>query len=488
MADDRTSGRPKLRHINTPLHLMVGLPSQIAYDSWQKILHTIPPRPLFNTPRGKGTGEMSPTDKERRDSIQFDARPRLDQHADPRRATHQDLPPPGLEVEPRRRLPRLHAVAPPRALHTRRHLLAARFSNVTTVHIDERLSVSIPAHLGRRRASGNSSVKLHYVNDKHGSASDQSDLDSLCISDSGLTALAEGFPKLEKLRLIFCSNVTSEGLSSLARKCTSLKSLDMQAFGCYVGDQGLAAVGQCCKQLEDLNLRFCEGLNDIGLVELALGVGNALKSLGVAACAKITDVSMEVTLSLDSEFIHNKGVLSVIKGCPHLKVLKLQCINLTDDVLKVVGTRWLSLELLALYSFQRFTDKGLCAIGNGCKNDKGLEEIATGCKELTHLEVNGCHNIGALGQESVGKSCQHLSELALLYCQRIGDAGLLQVGQGCKFLQALHLVDCSNIGNEAMCGIAIGCRNLKKLYIRRCYKNLVDIALTDVGLARPVKR
>ncbi|KAH1208527.1 F-box/LRR-repeat protein 4 [Glycine max] len=454
MADDRTSGRPKLRHINTPLHLMVGLPSQIAYDSWQKILHTIPPRPLFNTPRGKGTGEMSPTDKERRDSIQFDARPRLDQHADPRRATHQDLPPPGLEVEPRRRLPRLHAVAPPRALHTRRHLLAARFSNVTTVHIDERLSVSIPAHLGRRRASGNSSVKLHYVNDKHGSASDQSDLDSLCISDSGLTALAEGFPKLEKLRVAM---------------------LEIK----------------CCKQLEDLNLRFCEGLNDIGLVELALGVGNALKSLGVAACAKITDVSMEVTLSLDSEFIHNKGVLSVIKGCPHLKVLKLQCINLTDDVLKVVGTRWLSLELLALYSFQRFTDKGLCAIGNGCKNDKGLEEIATGCKELTHLEVNGCHNIGALGQESVGKSCQHLSELALLYCQRIGDAGLLQVGQGCKFLQALHLVDCSNIGNEAMCGIAIGCRNLKKLYIRRCYKGVPSTLLfgresTAVGVTTVV--
>lgn len=115
-----------------------------------------------------------------------------------------------------------------------------------------------------------------------------------------------------------------------------------------------------------MNLRFCEGLTDNGLVELALGVGNALKSLGVAACAKITDVSMEVvgsqcrsleTLSLDSEFIHNKGVLAVIKGCPHLKVLKLQCINLTDDVLKVVGARCLSLELLALYSFQRFTDK-----------------------------------------------------------------------------------------------------------------------------------
>lgn len=128
----------------------------------------------------------------------------------------------------------------------------------------------------------------------------------------------------------------------------------------------MAAIGQCCKQLEDLNLRFCEGLSDTGLVELALGVGNSLKSIGVAACAKITDISMEAvglhcrsleTLSLDSEFIHNKGLLSVIRGCPHLKVLKLQCINLTDDALKVVGVSCLSLEMLALYSFQRFTDK-----------------------------------------------------------------------------------------------------------------------------------
>lgn len=115
-----------------------------------------------------------------------------------------------------------------------------------------------------------------------------------------------------------------------------------------------------------MNLRFCEGLTDTGLVELALGVGKSLKSLGVAACAKITDISMEAvgshcrsleTLSLDSECIHNKGLLAVAQGCPTLKVLKLQCINVTDDALQAVGANCLSLELLALYSFQRFTDK-----------------------------------------------------------------------------------------------------------------------------------
>ncbi|KAE9591420.1 hypothetical protein Lal_00039153 [Lupinus albus] len=362
-------------------------------------------------------------------------------------------------------------------------ILSTRFPNVTNVHIDERLSVSPPPSVGRRGSRDKSKVSSE---ESGGSG----DVVSPCLSDAGLAAIGAGFPKLEKLNLIWCSDITSDGLDSLARKCNFLKSLDLQ--GCYVGDQGLAAVGQCCKQLEDLNLRFCEGLTDTGLIELASGVGKSLKSLGVAACAKITDSSMEAVgshcrslenLSLDSEFIHNRGVLAVAGGCPHLKVIKLQCINVNDDALKAVGANCLSLVSLALYSFQRFTDMGLFAIGKGSKNlknltlsdcyflsDKGLEAIATGCKELTHLEVNGCHNIGTLGLKSVGKSCQHLTELALLYCQRIDDLGLLQVGQGCKFLRTLHLVDCSNIGDEGLCGIASGCRNLKKLHIRRCYE------------------
>lgn len=126
------------------------------------------------------------------------------------------------------------------------------------------------------------------------------------------------------------------------------------------------AIGKCCKQLEVLNLRFCEGLTDNGLVELALGCGKTLKWLGVAACAKITDISLEAvgshcssleTLSLDSEFVQNKGVLAVAKGCSLLRNLSLQCINVTDEALTAVGVFCSSLESLALFSFQRFTDK-----------------------------------------------------------------------------------------------------------------------------------
>lgn len=107
-------------------------------------------------------------------------------------------------------------------------------------------------------------------------------------------------------------------------------------------------------------------MTDAGLVALARGSGKSLKAFGIAACTKITDISLESVgvhcknlevLSLDSEVIHNKGVLSVAQGCPHLKVLKLQCTNVTDEALVAVGSLCPSLELLALYSFQEFTDK-----------------------------------------------------------------------------------------------------------------------------------
>ncbi|KAL2529871.1 F-box/LRR-repeat protein 4 [Forsythia ovata] len=312
-----------------------------------------------------------------------------------------------------------------------------------------------------------------------------------CLSDSGLAAVGDGFTKLERLRLIWCPNVTHLGLISIAKKCKLLKYLDLQE--CCVEDKGLAAIGEYCTRLEDLNLRRCKNLTDTGLVQLAFGCGRTLKSLGLAACRSLTDVSLEAvgfhcgsleSLSLDSEFIHNKGLISVANGCRLLKSLKLQCGNIEDEAMQAVGNFCLLLELLALYSCGKLTDKSLCAIGKGCKklknlslsncnslSDMGLDSVAVGCEELMHLEVNGCDNIGTGGLKSIGNSCTRLSGLALLHQQflQIENDALCDFGIGGKYLHSLYLSDCSGIGDEVLCAIARGCRNLKKLYIDDCH-------------------
>lgn len=49
-----------------------------------------------------------------------------------------------------------------------------------------------------------------------------------------MDAVGDGFTKLEKLSLIWCSNVTSLGLRSIAEKCNALKSLDLQVMMCFL--------------------------------------------------------------------------------------------------------------------------------------------------------------------------------------------------------------------------------------------------------------
>ena len=63
---------------------------------------------------------------------------------------------------------------------------------------------------------------------------EEGDLDFLRLSDAGLSALGQDFPKLHKLGLIRCSSVSSDGLTPLARKCTSLRALDLQVSFPYM--------------------------------------------------------------------------------------------------------------------------------------------------------------------------------------------------------------------------------------------------------------
>lgn len=136
--------------------------------------------------------------------------------------------------------------------------------------------------------------------------------------------------------------------------------------GCYVGDQGLIAIGQNCKQLKAMSLRFCEGLTDSGLVGLAEGCGSSLISIGIAACDGIREASLQAVashcryleaLSLDSEVVKTEGIISIAQGCRSLKALKLRCLDVSDKALEAVGSFCSSLELLALHSFDGFTDR-----------------------------------------------------------------------------------------------------------------------------------
>lgn len=67
--------------------------------------------------------------------------------------------------------------------------------------------------------------------------------------------------------------------------------------------------------------------------------------------------SMLKKFALDSECIQTEGVLAIAQGCPQLQMLRLQCVNVSDEALQAVGHNCILLETLALFSFQKFTDR-----------------------------------------------------------------------------------------------------------------------------------
>lgn len=80
---------------------------------------------------------------------------------------------------------------------------------------------------GRNKSSPSSSKRKALTDNTH---SEAENAESCSLTDAGLTALANGFPRTENLSLIWCPNVSSVGLCSLAQNCTSLKSLDLQVI------------------------------------------------------------------------------------------------------------------------------------------------------------------------------------------------------------------------------------------------------------------
>lgn len=141
-------------------------------------------------------------------------------------------------------------------------------------------------------------------------------------------------------------------------------SLKMQV--CYIGDAGLIAIGEGCKLLRKLHLRLVEGTTDEGLIGLVKNCGQSLVSLAVATCIWLTDASLHAVgshcpnleiLSVESDRIQNKGVISIAKGCRKLKTLRLQCIGAGDDALEAIGSSCSLLESLSLNNFERFTDR-----------------------------------------------------------------------------------------------------------------------------------
>lgn len=246
-----------------------------------------------------------------------------------------------------------------------------------------------------------------------------------------------------------------------------------------------------------LNMRDCEHLKRPAFTS-------------VSECRNIQDLNLSGCLGLDDD-----AMTTVVKGCKILLYLNVSHTNLTDGALRAVAKYCLNLQFLSLAFDGKFSDRGLHYLATGKCAKKleyidlsgclqitplGFQNLANGCTNLTSLILNEfptllddsitimtekCHKIHTvsfLGSPLLtDESFKHLAQLKTLKVikvdgnHRISDVSMKMVGKLCPDLQHVYLADCQRLTDTALKAFA-SCKNLTVLNVADC------VRISDAGV------
>ena len=104
------------------------------------------------------------------------------------------------------------------------------------------------------------------------------------VTDEGLKSLAFNVPDLEGLQVSQCPELTDDSIISVIRTTPRLSHLQMEDLE-HLSNATLTelAKSSCAKQLEHLNISYCENLGDTGMLQI------------VKSCPKLSSVEMDNT-------------------------------------------------------------------------------------------------------------------------------------------------------------------------------------------------
>ncbi|KAI3366406.1 hypothetical protein L3Q82_000560 [Scortum barcoo] len=250
---------------------------------------------------------------------------------------------------------------------------------------------------------------------------------SLCkqITDSSLGRIAQYLKNLEVLELGGCSNITNTGLLLIAWGLHRLKSLNLRSCR-HVSDVGIGhlagmtrSAAEGCLNLEYLTLQDCQKLTDLSLKHISKGL-TKLRVLNLSFCGGISDAGM----------IHLSHMAS-------LWSLNLRsCDNISDT-----GTMHLAMGTLRLSGLDvSFCDK----IG-----DQTLAYIAQGLYQLKSLSLCSCH----ISDDGINRMVRQMHELRTLnigQCVRITDKGLELIADHLTQLAGIDLYGCTKITKRGL--------------------------------------
>nr|XP_025953419.1 dynein regulatory complex subunit 6 [Dromaius novaehollandiae] len=155
-----------------------------------------------------------------------------------------------------------------------------------------------------------------------------------------------------------------------------------------------------CKNLQDLNLSECQGLND------------------------------------DSMRI-------ISEGCPSLLYLNLSYTDITNGTLRLLSRSFPNLQYLSLAHCRKFTDKGLQYLGSG-----------RGCHKLIYLDLSGCIQISVDGFRNIANGCSRIQDLLINDMPTLTDRCIQALAEKCQQIMSVVFLDSPHLSDTTFRALA----------------------------------
>eukprot|EP00899_Mesostigma_viride_P021803 jgi/Mesvir1/29624/Mv21476-RA.1 len=256
--------------------------------------------------------------------------------------------------------------------------------------------------------------------------------------------------------------------------CRRLRSLNLA--GCKdVDDITLAVMASSCRELEVLDVSHCS-VTDESIIVVANYCPRLLE-LGASARRSVTDASLKQLaqccrrlqrLTVDCTEVTDAGIIAIARRCTDLRLLDVShCLGVTDASLMMLAEWCPALEYLGVCELQGVTDAGIIAVAKACSTLRGLD-------------VN-CSEVGTdAGIRAVADHCNQLEYLDLKFV-RITASALMEVVRKCPRLRHLDMGSGpSNMDDQIILELAARCKGLRHLSLSYC-PDVTDAGIVALG-------
>ncbi|XP_066489631.1 F-box and leucine-rich repeat protein 13 [Tiliqua scincoides] len=171
----------------------------------------------------------------------------------------------------------------------------------------------------------------------------------------------------------------------------------------------------------NLNLRGCATLQ--WLTFKSIGHCKNLQELNVSECQGLNDELMRL----------------VSEGCPALLYLNLSHTDITNGTLRLLSRGFPNLQYLSLAYCRKFTDKGLHYLGSG-----------RGCHKLIYLDISGCLQISVEGFRNIADSCSGIQHLIINEMPTLTDRCIQALAEKCLQIVTVEFNESPHVSDAAV--------------------------------------